>query len=92
MGSTATVRWNVAGTYDAPISTEMVDFYLSTDSGATFSTEPFDSKPNIGYARVTFPAGIQTSTARLIVIGQDNIFYDVSNADFTLDSDAADDS
>ncbi len=89
LGSTATVRWNVAGTYDAPISTEMVDFYLSTDSGATFSTVPFDSKPNIGYARVTFPAGIQTSTARLIVIGQDNIFYDVSNADFTLDSDAA---
>jgi len=89
LGSTATVRWNVAETNVAPISTDTVDLYLSTDSGASFSSTPFASKPNNGYARVTFPSGIQTSTARLMIRGQNNIFYDVSNADFTLDSDAA---
>ncbi|MDB2365856.1 proprotein convertase P-domain-containing protein [Luminiphilus sp.] len=89
LGGTATVRWNLANTNSAPISTGTIDFYLSTNSGATFSSTPFDSKPNTGYARVTFPSGIQTSTARLMVKGQSNIFYDVSNADFTLNSDAA---
>ena len=89
LGSTATVKWNVAETNVAPISTGNVDFYLSTDGGVSFSTSPFTSKPNNGYARVTFPSGIQTSSARLMIRGQNNIFYDVSDADFTLDSDAS---
>ena len=89
LGSTATVRWHVGETYAPPVSTEMVDFYLSTDGGATFAETPFDSTPNLGYARVTFPSGIQTNTARLMIRGQSNIFYNLSSEDFTLDSDAA---
>ena len=89
LGSTATVRWNVANTNNAPVDVDMIEFYLSTDGGATFAATPFDSKANVGYARVTFPSGIQTSTARLMIRGENNIFYDVSNANFTLDSDAA---
>ena len=87
LGSTATVRWNVAGTYDAPISTEMVDFYLSTDSGVTFSSEPFDSKPNIGYAgdlscrHSNEYRSTDCDRAR-------QHFLRCINADFTLDSDA----
>ena len=89
LGSTATVRWNVANTNDALIDVDMIDFYLSTDGGVTFAATPFDSRANVGYARVTFPSGIQTSAARLMIRGQNNIFYDVSNANFSLDSDAA---
>ena len=89
LGSTATVRWHVGGTYVPPVSAEMVDFYLSTDSGATFPETPFDSKPNLGYARLTFPPGVQTDTARLLIRGQGNIFYSLSSEDFSLDSDAA---
>ena len=89
LGSNATVRWNVADTNSSPISADTMDFYLSTDGGVTFSVTPFDSKPNTGYARVTFPSGVQTATARLMIRAQNNIFYDVSNANFTLDSDAA---
>ena len=89
LGSTATVRWNVANTNNAPVDVDMIEFYLSTDGGATFAATPFDSRANVGYARVTFPSGIQTSAARLMIRGENNIFYDVSNANFTLDSDAA---
>ena len=89
LGSVATIRWNVAGTDRAPISASNTDMYLSTDGGATFSSTPFASVPNTGYARVTFPAGIQTSNARLMIRGSGNIFYNVSNADFALNSDAA---
>jgi subtilisin-like proprotein convertase family protein len=89
LGSVATVRWNVAGTDSAPISASNTDLYLSTDGGTTFSSTPFASVPNTGYARVTFPAGIQTSNARIMMRGSGNLFYDVTNADFALNSDAA---
>ena len=89
LGSVATIRWNVGGTDSAPISASNTDLYLSTDGGATFSSTPFASVPNTGYARVTFPAGIQTSSARIMIRGSGNLFYDVTNADFALNSDAA---
>ena len=88
LGGTATVRWDVAETASAPVSTSQVELYLSTDSGATFSFSPFATVDNNGYARVTFPAGINTTTARLMLKGASNVFYDVSDQDFTLNSSA----
>ena len=89
LGSTASVSWSAAGTYLAPINASEMEFYLSTDSGATFSATPFATAPNNGFARITFPGGISSSTARLMIKARDNIFYDVSDNDFTLNSDAA---
>ena len=89
LGSTASVSWSVADTYLAPINASEMEFYLSTDSGATFDATPFATAPNNGFARVTFPSGISTSSARLMIKARDNIFYDVSDNDFTLNSDAA---
>lgn len=88
LGGTATVRWDVAETASAPVSASQVELYLSTDSGATFSFSPFATVDNNGYARVTFPAGINTAAARLMLKGASNVFYDVSNQDFTLNSSA----
>ncbi|MDA9941562.1 proprotein convertase P-domain-containing protein [Luminiphilus sp.] len=88
LGGTATVRWDVAETASAPVSTSQVELYLSTDSGATFGFFPFATVDNNGYARVTFPAGINTTTARLMLKGASNVFYDVSDQDFTLNSSA----
>lgn len=88
LGGTATVRWNVAETASAPVSTSQVELYLSTDSGATFGFFPFATVDNNGYARVTFPADINTTTARLMLKGASNVFYDVSDQDFTLNSSA----
>lgn len=86
LGASATVTWNVAGSADAPVSAQNVEFYLSTDGGASFGASPFATAPNTGSATLTFPSDIDTNTARLMIKGQGNIFYDVSDADFALDS------
>ena len=89
LGRIGTVRWNVGGTNVAPISVQNVDLYLSTDGGKSFQSTPFATTTNDGYARVEFPSGVKTDSARLMVRGRDNIFFDVSGADFSLDSSAA---
>ena len=89
LGRIGTVRWNVGDTDAAPISVQKVDLYLSTDGGQSFQSTPFATTTNDGYARVEFPSGVKTDSARLMVRGRDNIFYDVSDADFSLDSSAA---
>lgn len=89
LGSAATVRWNVGNTSTSPISTSQVEMFLSSDGGDSFSETAFAVVPNTGYARVTFPSGINTSAARVMLKGRDNIFYDVSDADFTLNSSAS---
>lgn len=86
LGASATVTWDVAGSADAPVSAQNVEFYLSTDGGVTFGTSPIATTPNTGSATLAFPSDVDTSTARLMIKGQGNIFYDVSDADFVLDS------
>ena len=87
LGATATVTWDVAGTDAVPVSTDTVEFYLSTDGGTNFDVGPFGATSNTGSATVAFPAGINTATARLMIRGQNNIYYDVSDAVFSLNSD-----
>ena len=89
LGSVGTVRWNVGETDAAPISVQKVDLYLSTDGGLSFQSTPFATTNNDGYERVEFPSGIKTDTARLMIKGRSNIFFDVSDANFSLDSSAA---
>ena len=89
LGSAATVRWNVGDTNSSPISTDQVEIFLSSDGGENFSDTAFAVVPNTGYARVTFPSGVNTSAARMMPKGRDNIFFDVSDADFTLNSSAS---
>ena len=82
-GSTQTVTWSVANTNVAPVNTANVKISLSTDSGLTFPTVLAASVPNTGSASVVMPA-TPTTTARLKIEAVGNIFFDVSNADFTL--------
>ncbi len=89
LGSTGTVRWNLGDTHIDPISVQKIDLYLSTDGGASFQDTPFATTDNDGYARVEFPSGVKTDSARLMVRGRNNIFFDVSDTDFSLDSSAA---
>lgn len=89
LGRVGTVRWHVGGTNVAPILTDEVEFYLSTDGGQSFQAQPFATAPNNGYARVEFPSGIRTDSARLMLKGRNNIFFDVSGTNFALDSNAA---
>jgi hypothetical protein len=81
--STQTVTWNVAGTDAAPISTANVKISLSRDGGHTYPIVLAASTPNDGSADVTLP-NIATMQARVKVEAVDNVFFDVSNANFTI--------
>jgi hypothetical protein len=83
----ATVTWNVANTTAAPVNCSQVDIALSSDGGLTFSLPLADNTTNDGSEFVSFPAG-STGTARLRIQCSDNIFFDISDNNFTLDNAA----
>ncbi|MBK7388835.1 MAG: T9SS type A sorting domain-containing protein [Bacteroidetes bacterium] len=86
-GSTQTVTWNVSGTSGAPINTANVKISLSTDGGNTFSTVILASTANDGTESITVP-NIATTQARIKVEAVGNIYFDMSNANFTITSSA----
>ena len=88
IGRKGTVRWNVGATDEPPISVSEIDLFLSTDGGNTFSDEPFATVANTGYARVAFPNDVDTDSARIMARGRGNIFFDVSDENFSLDGSA----
>lgn len=85
--STATVSWNVSGTNAAPISTANVKISLSTDGGLTFPTVLAASTANDGSETVNVP-NTPTTTARIKVEAVGNIFFDINNANFTINPPA----
>lgn len=82
--SSQTITWNVAGTTAAPVSCANVKISISTDGGITFSTL-VASTPNDGSEVVTIP-NTPTTTARIKVEAVGNIFFDISNTNFTIGS------
>ncbi len=82
-GSAQTITWNVAGTTANGINAANVKISLSTDGGQTFPTTILASTPNDGSQSLTIP-NIPTQQARIKVEGVNNIFFDVSNANFTI--------
>lgn len=77
------VTWNVANTTAAPINAAFVDIYLSADGGLTFPHLVAQRVANNGQASIFVP-NIGTSQARLMVRGNNNIFFDISDVDFTI--------
>ena len=82
-GSIQNVTWNVANTNLVPVSTANVRILMSTDGGNNFTHELAASTPNDGSQTVTIPTGA-TSTARIKVEAVGNIYFDISNANFTV--------
>jgi hypothetical protein len=83
VGTSQTVSWNVAGTNLSPVSCSSVNILLSTDGGNSFMTTLAGNTPNDGSQNVTVP-NAPTGTARVKVECSGNIFFDLSNANFTI--------
>lgn len=83
-GAEHTVTWDVASTNVAPVSTSSVDILLSVDGGFTYPHTLATATPNNGARSVTLPLIPATSTARIMVRANGNIFYDISNVNFSI--------
>jgi chitodextrinase len=86
--STQTVTWNVAGTTANGVNCANVDILLSTNAGSTWTTL-LAATPNDGTQAVTIPNTPGTQN-RIMVKGTNHIFFDVSNANFTITAAASD--
>ncbi len=84
-GSAQNITWSVANTTAAPVSCANVKISLSTDGGQTFPTVLAAGTPNDGTHSVTIPSLPNTSsTCRIKVEAVGNIFFDISNTNFTI--------
>jgi len=81
--SSQTITWNVAGTTAAPVSCANVAIELSTDGGNTFPIQLAASTANDGSEVVTIP-NMATTQARVRISCVGNVFFDISNANFTI--------
>ncbi len=82
-GSSQNVTWSVANTSAAPVNEANVKISLSVDGGASFPYVLAASTPNNGSKTVTLPL-VASTMARLKIEALTNVFFDVSDANFTL--------
>ena len=87
-GSNQNITWNVNGTNLAPINTSHVKISLSTDGGMNFPIVVSASTPNDGTELLTIP-NINTNSARIKIEAIGNIYFDISNENFTINQNAA---
>lgn len=83
--SNQTITWDVAGTTTNGIDCAYVDIYMSSNGGTSFPILLASKVPNDGSETVTIPATTGT-TNRIMIRGNNNIFFDVSNTNFTTTS------
>ncbi len=81
--SSSTVTWNVAGSSAAPVSAANVRILFSANGGNTFPTVVLASTPNDGSESITVP-NTATVTGRIKIEAVGNIFFDISDVNFTV--------
>ncbi|MCU0347584.1 MAG: M12 family metallo-peptidase [Saprospiraceae bacterium] len=82
-GQQVTVTWDVANTHLDPVGCKYVNLNLSVDGGFNYPYSLVVSTPNDGSETVFLP-DVTTTTARVQVEAADNVFYDISNENFTI--------
>ncbi|PWH84083.1 peptidase [Algibacter marinivivus] len=87
-GSTQNIEWIVGQSADVGgINCQTVSIKLSTDGGLSFPTVITSATPNDGSFSYTVPAISNTTTARVLIEAVDNIFYDVSDYNFSISTE-----
>jgi Developmentally Regulated MAPK Interacting Protein. len=83
--SPQTVTWNVANTNSVSgINCQGVDILMSTDGGFTYPFTLATNTPNDGSETITTPVISTTNTARIMVRASANVFFDISDVNFTV--------
>lgn len=90
-GSTQTITWDVANTNQAPVNCSKVNILLSTDGGFTYPITLASNVNNDGSQAIIVPSnfGTTTNTARVKIKAADNVFFDISNTNFTINPPSA---
>jgi hypothetical protein len=86
-GQNKTITWDVNNTNISPVNAANVKISLSTDGGLTFPTVITASTPNNGSFNWAVPA-MNTTQARIKIEAVGNIFFDISNTNFTMSPNA----
>lgn len=82
-GTPQTISWLAANTNLPPVGALMVNIRLSVNGGQSFPIVLKANTPNDGSELVMIP-NIGTAAARIMVEAAGNIFFDISNADLTI--------
>ncbi|MFK8007645.1 MAG: reprolysin-like metallopeptidase [Saprospiraceae bacterium] len=83
VGQWLEVNWDVANTDNNVVDCQRVNIKLSVDGGYTYPYLLTDNVPNNGSAFISVP-NVLTDQARVRVEAADNIFFDISNTNFTI--------
>lgn len=84
-GGSAEVTWDVANTDNEIVNCQKVNIYLSTDGGLSYPILLLAETANDGQAFVTVPE-LTTDDARVMVAAANNVFFDISNRNFTIEA------
>lgn len=79
-----TISWDVANTDKAPVSCANVDLLLSIDGGYTYPIVLATEVPNDGSHVIPAPQ-VTSSMARVMVTCSDNVFFDISDNNFSIE-------
>jgi hypothetical protein len=83
VSTTQTVTWSVNSTNVAPVNCTSVNILLSTDGGNTFPITLASGTANDGTENIVVPNN-PGSSCRVKVEAVGNIFFDISNVNFTI--------
>lgn len=83
VGELTEVKWDVANTNAVPVNCQRVNIRLSKDAGQTYPITLAANTENDGSQYILVPNEL-TALARVRVEAADNVFFDLSNANFKI--------